>query len=172
MATAGQNAWLAARGAEVIGADPIKLLERGADREAKAARAALRSARIVPLKTHSTAAAIETPAAWGQAHGCDAGALGLRISEALAAAALAIVQAQRPAVLISAGGETSSAICRALGRRALAVGRNIQPRVPLCVPIGEPRIPTVLKSGNFGSKDFYGVAIEAAERMRRNALVR
>jgi uncharacterized protein YgbK (DUF1537 family) len=69
-----------------------------------------------------------------------------------------------PRVLVSAGGETASALCRALGIRALAVGHNIQPGVPLCIPLSGRATPIVLKSGNFGSEDFYVAAFHAAER--------
>jgi uncharacterized protein YgbK (DUF1537 family) len=99
----------------------------------------------------------------------DAVELGVRISGSLAALTRKIVEIQRPAALVIAGGETSSAICRALGIKALAVGKNIQPGVPLCVPLSGPAVPLVLKSGNFGSDDFYTVALEAASRLRKRA---
>ena len=63
--------------------------------------------------------------------------------------------------LISAGGETSGALCRGLELGALRVGRNIEPGVPLCRSLGRFRLPVVLKSGNFGSRDFYGRALKA-----------
>jgi uncharacterized protein YgbK (DUF1537 family) len=60
---------------------------------------------------------------------------------------------------VIAGGETSGAISRALRFGALEVGRNIEPGVPLCRSLGGFRMPVVLKSGNFGSTDFYGRAL-------------
>jgi uncharacterized protein YgbK (DUF1537 family) len=54
------------------------------------------------------------------------------------------------------------AISRALGIRAFAVGRNIQPGVPLCFPLEGPAAPMALKSGNFGAEDFYQAAFAAA----------
>ena len=51
-----------------------------------------------------------------------------------------------------------------LGLGALHVGRNIEPGVPLCFSIGRLRLPVVLKSGNFGGRDFYGKALRAIAR--------
>jgi uncharacterized protein YgbK (DUF1537 family) len=47
----------------------------------------------------------------------------------------------------------------------LEVGRNIEPGVPVCVALGEFRLPVVLKSGNFGSPDFYGRAMSAVSAL-------
>jgi uncharacterized protein YgbK (DUF1537 family) len=162
VATASQNAWLSARGAMTIEADPIGLLLDRTQPMIDAAVQALRKDSTVLLKTHSNAEAIAQTREWGLQHGLEGAALGLRIANALALTTQAIIDSQQPRTLISAGGETSSAICRALGIRALAVGRNIQPGVPLCLPIEGRKIPLVLKSGNFGTQDFYGAAINAS----------
>jgi uncharacterized protein YgbK (DUF1537 family) len=39
--------------------------------------------------------------------------------------------------------------------------------VPLCHALGRVRLPVVLKSGNFGSPDFYGRARDAIRRSGR-----
>lgn len=64
-----------------------------------------------------------------------------------------------------AGGETSSTVSRMLGVKALRVGRNIVPGVPLCTSIEEPRLPFVLKSGNFGGRQFFQQAIGAIKAL-------
>ena len=66
--------------------------------------------------------------------------------------------------LVVAGGETSGAVVRALGVRALRIGAQIDPGVPwtLTVP-GEPRIALALKSGNFGAVDFFVKALGMLE---------
>jgi len=87
--------------------------------------------------------------------------LGLAIVRALAGLTRAILEEVPAGGLISAGGETSGALCRGLELGALRVGRNIEPGVPLCFSLGRFRLPVVLKSGNFGSRDFYGRAIRA-----------
>jgi uncharacterized protein YgbK (DUF1537 family) len=64
--------------------------------------------------------------------------------------------------IVVAGGETSGAVMRALGVRALAVGGEIAPGVPWMTSIGEPRLSLALKSGNFGGPDFFLEALADA----------
>ena len=60
---------------------------------------------------------------------------------------------------VVAGGETSGAVVEALGVRALAIGPEIDPGVPWTAAVGgEPRL-LALKSGNFGSREFFGKAL-------------
>lgn len=164
-ATAAQNEAFTAHGAETIQVDARDLIERGLGSGVDAAAGVLRAGGSVLLKTRSSLDDIECARSWGLEQGWDSSSLGLRIADELASAVRAVVEAQRPSVLISAGGETSSAVCRKLGIRALAVGRNIQPGVPMCLPMEGPAIPVVLKSGNFGTPDFYERAIEAASKL-------
>jgi uncharacterized protein YgbK (DUF1537 family) len=59
-----------------------------------------------------------------------------------------------------AGGETSGAVVSALGIRALRIGQLIAPGVPWTQAIGEKPIALALKSGNFGSPDFFEQALD------------
>ena len=86
---------------------------------------------------------------------------GERIAAGLARIIQRVLSVARPKGLVLAGGETSSTIARALGFRALRVGTNIEPGVPLCVTTADSPLAVVFKSGNFGSDDFYGRAIAA-----------
>jgi uncharacterized protein YgbK (DUF1537 family) len=61
--------------------------------------------------------------------------------------------------LVVAGGETSGAVVSALDLGALTVGQEIDPGVPVLVSQGPPRIGLALKSGNFGSVDFFDKAL-------------
>ncbi len=61
--------------------------------------------------------------------------------------------------LVVAGGETSGAVVKALGVQALRIGPQIDPGVPWTVTTGEPRIALALKSGNFGTSDFFAKAL-------------
>ncbi len=56
---------------------------------------------------------------------------------------------------VIAGGETSGAVVSALKVKALQIGPQIDPGVPWTVSMGEPKIALALKSGNFGSEDFF-----------------
>lgn len=58
------------------------------------------------------------------------------------------------------GGETSGAVVSALGIEALQIGPEIDPGVP-ALSAGDHQFRIVLKSGNFGSDDFYERAFKA-----------
>jgi uncharacterized protein YgbK (DUF1537 family) len=62
--------------------------------------------------------------------------------------------------LIVAGGETAGAVTAALGVEAAEVVRIIDPGVPAIRPVNGPAMTMVLKSGNFGSADFFRKALE------------
>ncbi len=57
--------------------------------------------------------------------------------------------------LIIAGGETSSAVVAALDIEAMRIGPEIDPGVPLLLSEGQTPLALALKSGNFGSPDFF-----------------
>jgi uncharacterized protein YgbK (DUF1537 family) len=59
-----------------------------------------------------------------------------------------------------AGGETSGAVVEALGVRALAIGPEIDPGVPWTAAVGGEPYLLALKSGNFGSREFFAKALE------------
>ncbi|WP_114973548.1 3-oxo-tetronate kinase [Rhodoferax ferrireducens] len=61
--------------------------------------------------------------------------------------------------MIVAGGETSGAVVKALGVKGLRIGPEIDPGVPWTSTLhdddGTPPLALALKSGNFGSEDFF-----------------
>ncbi|MCU0885195.1 MAG: four-carbon acid sugar kinase family protein [Beijerinckiaceae bacterium] len=64
--------------------------------------------------------------------------------------------------LVVAGGETSGAVVSALGLDALAIGPEVDPGVPvLTLPDGS--LALTLKSGNFGSENFFAKALSVME---------
>ena len=65
--------------------------------------------------------------------------------------------------LIVAGGETSGAVTKSLGYTDYIVGESIAPGVPVMVPIADNSVRLVLKSGNFGQRDFFHRAIKYTE---------
>jgi uncharacterized protein YgbK (DUF1537 family) len=159
-ATASQNQWLERQGARTCVLNPLELL-------AGQCRVPLlpRGSTLL-LRTASTRDDIEAVGKWAADAGVGVSEAGLRIAYALARITLQLVEEAPPAGLIVAGGETAGAICRTLGLGALEVGRNIEPGVPLCRSLGRFQFRVVLKSGNFGSVDFYGRAMEAIARLR------
>jgi uncharacterized protein YgbK (DUF1537 family) len=62
--------------------------------------------------------------------------------------------------LIVAGGETAGAVVQALGIGGLRIGPQIEPGVPWTLSLGDPPIALALKSGNFGSRDFFSKALQ------------
>ncbi len=57
--------------------------------------------------------------------------------------------------LVVAGGETSGAVIQGLGIPALQIGPEIDPGVPWTWALGDRQFAVALKSGNFGSPDFF-----------------
>jgi uncharacterized protein YgbK (DUF1537 family) len=83
---------------------------------------------------------------------------GLLIEQALADIAAALL-ASGVRRFVIAGGETSGAVVKALGVRALRIGAQIDPGVPATASIGATPLALALKSGNFGSIDFFEKAL-------------
>ena len=66
--------------------------------------------------------------------------------------------------LVVAGGETSGAVVKSLGVKAIQIGKEIDPGVPWCQTIGSVDISLALKSGNFGEEDFFTKAFDVLEQ--------
>jgi uncharacterized protein YgbK (DUF1537 family) len=65
---------------------------------------------------------------------------------------------------VVAGGETSGAVTKALDIRQLRIGKEIAPGVPWCfAKTGEHNVAITLKSGNFGTEDFFAKALEVLD---------
>jgi uncharacterized protein YgbK (DUF1537 family) len=62
--------------------------------------------------------------------------------------------------LIVAGGETSGAVVKRLQIDALRIGPEIDPGVPWTLTQSDPPIALALKSGNFGTENFFEKALE------------
>ena len=63
--------------------------------------------------------------------------------------------------LVVAGGETAGAVVGALKIKSLQIGEQIDPGVPGTITIQEPKIALALKSGNFGTKNFFQKALKS-----------
>ena len=80
------------------------------------------------------------------------------IERALARIALGLVKDLGVGRLIVAGGETSGAVVEALGVKRLRIGSEIDPGVPWTMADSIMRarpLAIALKSGNFGTPDFF-----------------
>lgn len=61
--------------------------------------------------------------------------------------------------VVVAGGETSGAVVEALGIKAVEITGILDPGVPSLRSVEEPVVSMALKSGNFGSEDFFEKAM-------------
>ncbi|HEY0321768.1 MAG TPA: 3-oxo-tetronate kinase [Pyrinomonadaceae bacterium] len=163
VATRGQNEWLAAQNIPSARISPEELLSRVFDRTAliNGIREQLAAGQHFLLTTTDSPIEVRRVQEWGASEGLTVSSLGQSISYALADLVLEVLQDQMVGGLVIAGGEASGALCRRLELGALRVGHNIEPGVPLCFSLGRFRFPVALKSGNFGSADFYGKALQA-----------
>ena len=134
--------------------DPLALAN-GEDVVGAAAAWALSRVRAEPVLIYATATPEEVQATQST--------LGVEKSAALVEQALAAIAGRLVAIgvgqLIVAGGETSGAVLHALGVNRLTIGCEIDPGVPwtttrLEKPSRKP-LALALKSGNFGSPDFF-----------------
>ena len=85
---------------------------------------------------------------------------GQLVEQTLARIAVGLVK-QGVSQLIVAGGETSGAVVQALGMTQLQIGAQIDPGVPWCAgktAVSENILHITLKSGNFGTTDFFSKA--------------
>lgn len=64
--------------------------------------------------------------------------------------------------LVVAGGETSGAVVKALQVKALRIGATIDPGVPWTLGLRDDPVALALKSGNFGTVDFFEKALANA----------
>jgi len=165
-ATLQQNARAAEQGVTVRHIHPPHLLTGELERAliVAEARRELDAGNNYLLATSGAADDVRRVQEWGAARGLSVPALGEALAYALAELVLEVLEGQTVGGLISAGGETSGALCRRLELGAMRVGRNIEPGVPLCYSLGRFRLPLILKSGNFGSPDFYMKAVDAIAR--------
>jgi uncharacterized protein YgbK (DUF1537 family) len=65
--------------------------------------------------------------------------------------------------LVVGGGETAGAVISALELDELRIGHEIDPGVPVLIGGADPPLGLALKSGNFGSSDFFAKALLALE---------
>ena len=109
-----------------------------------------------PVLIYSTATPEQVKAVQERLGREHAGAL---VEEALGKIARGLVAAGVRRLVV-AGGETSGAVVGALGVEGLAIGPEIDPGVPWTFSIGEPVLALALKSGNFGTPDFFTKAFK------------
>jgi uncharacterized protein YgbK (DUF1537 family) len=162
-ATRRQNEWLASQDVTVVTLDALELADSPGPSVATALADSLATGRTCLIQISRDRERIQEHFRAGGKTDVQTGEL---IARGLAEVVRHVLSMVLPEGLILAGGETASVISRALGFRALRIGPNIEPGVPVCVTLTEPVLPVVFKSGNFGSEYFYGHAMNAIRHLR------
>lgn len=136
-----------------FGIDPLRLA-RGEDLVSAALDWAGGHIAQQPVLIYATA----TPEAVKQVQGeLGVEQAGHLVEHALASIARGLVEAGVGQMIV-AGGETSGAVVQALGVKGLRIGPEIDPGVPWTSTLhddGAQPLALALKSGNFGSEDFF-----------------
>jgi len=134
--------------------DPFELA-RGTDVVGAALAWAAAHIQTGPVLIYATATPEAVKAVQAQLGSEKAGSL---VEDAFAAIAKGLVELG-VGQLIVAGGETSGAVVKALGISGLRIGPEIDPGVPWTVGISKDErarpLALALKSGNFGTSDFF-----------------
>jgi uncharacterized protein YgbK (DUF1537 family) len=136
--------------------DPLQLAEHGDAAVAELLAWARPLVQEGPVLVYSTADAAAIQAVQGRLGAAEAGAL---VEHHLAAIARGLVAECGVRQLVVAGGETSGACVQALGVSQLKIGAQIDPGVPWCwaqsAAADNAGLHLTLKSGNFGTDDFF-----------------
>jgi uncharacterized protein YgbK (DUF1537 family) len=143
-------------GGEAYCMDPLLLAESSELQIARVlawAEACWRSDPARPVLVYSSAEPARVRAVHERLGGAHAGAM---VEDAMAALARAFVQ-RGVGRLVVAGGETAGICVQALGIEQMQIGPQIDPGVPWCYSAGA-RLHVALKSGNFGSPEFFNKA--------------
>jgi uncharacterized protein YgbK (DUF1537 family) len=149
-ATNGQVAHWIESGRPAIRIDPLAIA-RGSDIAAAALQQAASLLGSGPVLFYATAAPEQVKSVQAALGVAEAGAM---VEQALAGIAQGLIE-RGVTRLVVAGGETAGAVVQALGVVALRIGPQIDPGVPWTATQGAHPILLALKSGNFGSRDFF-----------------
>jgi 3-dehydrotetronate 4-kinase len=145
-----------AAGHPALAIDPLRIAA-GEDVAAEALAWAAPLLARGPVLVYSTAQPQDVKAVQGRLGVDEAGAM---VERTIAAIARGLVAELGVRQLVVAGGETSGACVQALGIAQMQIGMQIDPGVPWCYAqtgIGAG-VHLALKSGNFGSEDFFAKA--------------
>ena len=156
-ATNRQVAHFKAQGGQALALDPLQLTGNATALVAQVMAWAKPLLAQGPVLVYSTAEPEAVKAIQARLGVAEAGAL---VEHALAAVARALAQ-NGVQQLVVAGGETSGACVQALGISQLQIGPQIDPGVPWCHAQSDAGpLHITLKSGNFGTDDFFSKAFK------------
>jgi uncharacterized protein YgbK (DUF1537 family) len=149
-ATRGQIQAAMAAGYPALKVDPMALVS-GAQTAAGLAEWALAQPQEKPFLLYSSDDPAEVAAVQDRLGRDKAGEI---VEHAFAEAARLLAKGGVSKLLV-AGGETSGAVVQGLGIQTLEIGPEIDPGVPWTRVVDGPNLVIALKSGNFGTPDFF-----------------
>jgi len=149
-ATRGQVADAIAKGVEAYAIDPVVLAEKRVS-AASILDWAKPKLGQKPILIYSTAEPDQVRAIQERYGRDEAGAM---VEHCLGDIARGLAEAGVTRLVV-AGGETSGAVVGALGVSMLEIGPEIDPGVPWTLAADGKRLALALKSGNFGTPDFF-----------------
>ncbi|HEY9075545.1 MAG TPA: four-carbon acid sugar kinase family protein [Anaerolineaceae bacterium] len=164
-----QIAWLKTQGIPVIEFDPVAILDetrlpvavaQAVDRLALLVNAGRDVVFCMPNHPEIVTQIQVT----AQQQGIARVTLGNRVSQILAEIIEKVVACTSLDRLIVAGGETSAAVCSRLGIFGFRLLQEIEPGLPSCQALSGREMILVLKSGSFGSPEFFGKAIQTLRK--------
>jgi uncharacterized protein YgbK (DUF1537 family) len=162
LATNRQVAAFIASGRPALAIDPLRIAT-GADVAGEALAWSAPLLQRGPVLVYSTADPAAVKSVQGRLGVEEAGAM---VERTIAAIARGLVE-RGVRQLVVAGGETSGACVQALAIGQLQIGAQIDPGVPWCHAhsdaAGGAGLHIVLKSGNFGTDDFFTKAFTFLE---------
>lgn len=167
--TAGQIEALRGAGSAAVHELDTGRLFAAAEREAEIARLAdalaadLRAGRDALVHAPNAPEAVARTKAEGVRRGLDNKAVSRLVSGTIAQIVRCVLAETGQNRLVVAGGDTSAAVCAALGVKGMRIYREIQPGLPSCVSLGDNPLLLVLKSGSFGPPEFL---LQAADHLR------
>ena len=161
VATNAQVAHFKATGRPALAIDPASLMNGQSDAVVQQVLAwAAPLLKDGPVLVYSTAEPEAVKQVQTQLGVAEAGAL---VEHALAAVSRGLVDLGVQQLVV-AGGETAGACVQALGIAQLQIGPQIDPGVPWCfAPTAAGGVHIALKSGNFGTEDFFSKAFEVLQ---------
>jgi uncharacterized protein YgbK (DUF1537 family) len=169
IATQGQVAHFVAQGGAAYRLDPLAWPSDTPPKDIAdhVVQWALPHLKTSPVLVYSTADAEQVKSVQSQRGTLHAGE---HTEQILALVARGLVQ-QGVSQLVVAGGETSGACVQALGISQMTIGSQIDPGVPWCFAPSQHAttdgIHLTLKSGNFGSVDFFSKAFKALASLQQ-----
>lgn len=167
--TVSQTAHMKEKGYPVIELDTRKLFteesrKKECDRAYGKVAKAFKSGGFAMIHSLNTAEGVAQTKRIAAGMGIDNTGVSSMVSAALSEISEKVIREYEIRRIIVCGGDTSASLCARLRIRGMKVLAEIEPGLPTCESLEEPRYRMVLKSGSFGSREFVEKAIRTLQQ--------